>query len=321
MIKTIRKRKLRLGAKLLFIFLLLLVIGAVWQKVMMDMELRKYPPKGHIYRINSHDIHLYGTGKGESTIVFIAGSGTPSALTDFYYLQSQLQPYARTISYDHAGFGWSETTNIPRTIDTVAEELHELLHKAGEKAPYILVGHSLASLEALRYAQKYPDEVNGILLLDGGSPEYYAQDSEMRSYVINRVFAGFRATGMVRALGNVGLLLPFTGENIRNKQLPDEIKSLDAAMYYNHIGEYSNVDAIKNIHANAQSVIEGGHLKDIPLIILSSDTGEDWVKSQKQLMNWSNDSYQETLPHSEHYIHWSNREEVLGKVLETLKLN
>ncbi|MBE9917432.1 alpha/beta hydrolase [Paenibacillus donghaensis] len=320
MIKIIRKRKIGLGAKLLFIVLLLLVIGVVWQKLMMDMEQRKYPPQGHIYRVNSHDIHLYGTGKGDSTVVFIAGSGTPSAFTDFYYLQKQLQPYARTISYDHAGFGWSETTNIPRTIDIVAEELHELLLKADEKAPYILVGHSLASLEALRYAQKYPNEVKGILLLDGGSPEYYEQVSEMKSYFINRMFAGFRATGMVRALGNVGVLLPFTGENIRNKQLPDEIRGLDTAMYYNHIGEYSNINAIKNINKNARSVIEGGHLKDIPLIILSSDSGEDWVKSQKQLLNWSKQSYQETLPHSEHYIHWSNKEEVLGRILEMLKL-
>ncbi|WP_200901430.1 alpha/beta fold hydrolase [Paenibacillus sp. DMB20] len=198
MIKKMRKRRLRIGMKLLLIVLLLLGIGGIWQNAMMKIESRKHAPKGQIYHINAHDMHLYGVGKGEVTVVFIPGSGTPSAYTDFYYLQNKLQPYSRTVSYDHAGFGWSGKTDIPRTIDTVVDELHELLQKAGENPPYILVGHSLASLEAIRYAQKYPGEVKGIVLLDGGSPEYYAKDSETKSYWINRIFAGFRATGVIR---------------------------------------------------------------------------------------------------------------------------
>ncbi|NKI20356.1 alpha/beta hydrolase [Paenibacillus dendritiformis] len=305
--KKTRKRRLGRGVKLLIIVIILLIIGGIWQNVMMKIELRKYSPKGQLYHINSHNIHLYGVGQGRSTVVFIAGSGTPSAYTDFYYLQSKLQTYSRTISFDHAGFGWSEKTSIPRTIDTVVEELHELLQKAGEKAPYILVGHSLASLEAIRYAQKYPNEVKGILLLDGGSPEFYAKDSEMKSYFINRFFAGFRVTGVARALGAFGVLLPFSGENIRYKSLPDELKSIDIAMYYNRIGESSNISTIRNINENAQSVIEGGYLKDIPLLILSSDSGGDWEDVQKQLIHWSNQSHQETLPNSKHYIHWSNQ--------------
>ncbi|MFD0713372.1 alpha/beta fold hydrolase [Paenibacillus sp. GCM10027626] len=321
MIKTTRKRRLSIGFRLLLIVLILLLSGGIWQNEMMKVEFRKYLPKGQIYQINSHDIHLYGVGQGESTIVFISGSGTPSAFTDFYYLQNELQPYSRTVSYDHAGFGWSEKTNIPRTIDIVVEELHELLQKAGEQAPYILVGHSLASLETIRYAQKYPDEVKGIILLDSGSPEYYAKESEMKSYLINRIFAGFRVTGVVRALGTFGVLLPFTGENIRNQSLPNEIKGMDVAMYYNHIGESNNLNAIRNMNENAQSVIEGGYLKDIPLLILSSDSGSDWEEVQKELLHWSDESRQETLPDSEHYIHWSNREAVLEKILEMVKLN
>ncbi|WP_200901431.1 hypothetical protein [Paenibacillus sp. DMB20] len=92
-------------------------------------------------------------------------------------------------------------------------------------------------------------------------------------------------------------------------------------MYYNHVGEYSNVNAIRLINENAQAVIEAGHLKDIPLLILSSDSGGDWEEVQRQLLHWSNQSEQETLPHSEHYIHWSNQEAVSEKILNMLNLN
>lgn len=57
----------------------------------------------------------------------------------------ELKPYGGTVSFDKAGFGWSEKTDIPRTIDILSEELHELLKKSGQSSPYILVGNSLFS--------------------------------------------------------------------------------------------------------------------------------------------------------------------------------
>ncbi|TKI57616.1 alpha/beta hydrolase [Brevibacillus antibioticus] len=313
---TVKKRML----KNLIVVLLLLGIGSIWQDVMIDKESRKFLPQGNLYTINSHNMHLYGLGEGNTTIVFIAGSGTPNAFTDYYYYQQELQQYARTVSYDRAGFGWSEKTNIPRTIDTIVEELHELLKKANESPPYLLVGHSLASLEVIRFAQQYPDEVKGILLLDSGSPEYYANDLEAKSLILNRFTAGLRVTGIARALGSAGILLPFAGENLRYDLLPNEMKEIDIAMYYRHLGDSSNLNFISHMNENAKVVMDGGYLKDIPFLILSSESGSDWDEVQQQLLHWSNKSVRETIPASQHYIHWSNKEVVLKKIVETLTL-
>lgn len=314
-----KKRRARIGYKPLFVVLQLLLIGSIWQSAMRGIETREYGPIGRTYTVGGHDAHMYGAGAGPSTVVFLAGAGTPSAYTDFYYLQNELKPYFRTISYDRPGFGWSKRTDAPRTIDTVAEELRELLRLAGEQPPYTLVGHSLASLEAIRYAQLYPHEVKGVMLLDGGSPEYYAEDSEMKSYAINRAFAALRTTGIVRALGAVGVKLPITGESIRSKSLPLELRKLDAAMYYNHVGDSANLDVIKHINENARTVIEGGPLRGIPLRIVSADSGGQWEQVQKQLLLWSDRSQQVTLPYSDHYIHWSNRETVVAQIKEMIE--
>ena len=176
----------------------------------------------------------------------------------------------------------------------------------------------MASLEVIRFAQKYPNEVKGIVLLDGGSPGFYANDSEIKSYILNRFSAGLRVTGIARAFGNLGIKLPLLGENLRYNGLPSDINKIDIAMYYKYLGNTSNLEYIKNINENAKEVIKNGHLNNIPLVIISSDSGESWEKTQKELLNWSNNSSKETLYNSSHYIHWTNTDYIVEKIKELI---
>lgn len=312
--RTFKRNTFSLG-----LFVGLLVIGVFWQMTMKKIEMRQYAPVGELINVNGYDMHFYNKGEGDSTIVFIAGSGTPNSYVDFYYLQNELQKYANTVSFDQAGYGWSEDTKNSRTIDNIVSDLHVLLEESNQSPPYIFVAHSLASLEAFRYVQLYPEEVQGIILLDGGSPQFYANYSEIKALLINRMMAALRATGINRALGSIGVKLPLLGENVRYKNLPDEIKEVDEAMYYNFIGDSSNLDMIKYMNENAQKVIDNGDLQDIPLLILSTDNGGEWGKVQLELLDWSNNSSQKKIEGSKHYLHWSNKERVLAEVLEFLK--
>ena len=61
------------------------------------------------------------------------------------------------------GYGFSDTADTPRDIDTVLEETKEALTLAGESGPYILFPHSLSGIEAIYWGQKYPSEVKGII--------------------------------------------------------------------------------------------------------------------------------------------------------------
>lgn len=56
---------------------------------------------------------------------------------------------------------------LPRTAAAVATELHELLRAQDIAAPYVLVPHSLGGLYAHRFAQLYPQDVAGLVWLDG----------------------------------------------------------------------------------------------------------------------------------------------------------
>jgi pimeloyl-ACP methyl ester carboxylesterase len=304
--------------KILFLLAFMIVAGGIWQIIMERYEADQYLPSGKIITVNTHKMHTYSLGNGKDTLVFIAGSGTTSAYTDFYYMQQELSAYTKTFSYDHAGLGWSEGTDIPRTIDNVTAELHELLRETGHTAPYVLVAHSLGSLEAVRYAQRYQGEVKGIILLDGGSPEYYADYPEWNSILLNRTSAVLRITGINRLLGGFGLMLPFVGEDTRNHLLPEDIKKIDAAMYYNKLGSSENLKGLGLINENAKTVIRNGYLEDIPLLALSAKSDDKWTKAQEELLNWSDRSRGIVMKESKHYLHWTNKDSVIAEILEFL---
>jgi pimeloyl-ACP methyl ester carboxylesterase len=57
---------------------------------------------------------------------------------------------------------------MPRTSTQIAKELHTLLQNAGEKPLYVLVGHSFGTANVRIYNGLYPNEVVGMVLVDGG---------------------------------------------------------------------------------------------------------------------------------------------------------
>jgi pimeloyl-ACP methyl ester carboxylesterase len=60
----------------------------------------------------------------------------------------------------------SSPAPMPRTVQSMAADLHALLRKAGVPGPYLLVAHSYGGLIVRYYAQKYPRDVAGMVLVD-----------------------------------------------------------------------------------------------------------------------------------------------------------
>lgn len=93
--------------------------------------------------------------------------GNGKSLRRFFSIVRGLRQHAKIAVYDRFGYGYSDLTGRKRDIDSITDEVHELLQVSGQKPPYLFVGHSLGALETIRYAQRYPEEVKAILLIDG----------------------------------------------------------------------------------------------------------------------------------------------------------
>ncbi|MCL2588034.1 MAG: alpha/beta hydrolase [Oscillospiraceae bacterium] len=132
----------------------------------------KHPAPGELVRVNGHHMHVFSEGQGAHTLVFLSGHGTASPTLDFKPLWSRLTDKYRIAVVEKFGYGWSDITKRPRDLDTMLAETREALQLAGIAPPYVLVPHSLSGLEAIYWAQKYPEEVEAIIALDPSIPAF-----------------------------------------------------------------------------------------------------------------------------------------------------
>jgi pimeloyl-ACP methyl ester carboxylesterase len=130
------------------------------------------PPLGRYYNVGGQRLLLHRSGSGSPAVVFLSGAGTVGL--DYLNVQQRAAALTTSVVYDRAGTGWSDRAELPRTSAEVTDELRELLRTAGVPAPCLLAGHSLGGLYARHYAQRFPGEVAGLLLLDPAHEDYNA---------------------------------------------------------------------------------------------------------------------------------------------------
>jgi pimeloyl-ACP methyl ester carboxylesterase len=80
-------------------------------------------------------------------------------------VQSDLAKTTRVCSYDRAGLGWSEAGGDGYRAARVPDELHRLLERAGERGPFVIVGHELGAAFARLYASRFRSEIAALVLV------------------------------------------------------------------------------------------------------------------------------------------------------------
>ena len=91
-------------------------------------------------------LHIHCEGTGAPAVVFDSGLGLDGS--GWFGSEAQVGLAAarltRACAYDRAGRGQSDPpTALPHSNRQMARELFALLEKAGERGPFVLVGHSM----------------------------------------------------------------------------------------------------------------------------------------------------------------------------------
>lgn len=319
MLKRVRKIMISLLAALL----LLVGIGSAYQWYGAANDAKTYIPTGKLYEVAGHKMHLYAGGEGDTTVVFASGWGTANPYADFSHLYEGLKSHAKFVVYDRFGYGFSDTTGRRRDIDTITDEIHELLIDSGQKPPYIFVGHSLGSLETIRYAQRFPTEVKAILLIDGGSPEYYA--SRQGFTVVPLIYRALRTTGVLRALYHSNGFAEWASDQSNGELLlTEDLKKLSHTSILLKSGNQDMTDEIRQSQRNAEIILAGKKPLDIPLTVLTADyfgklsDDKAWEDSEAAFPTWSTTGQQIIVPNSSHYIHSYQPEQVVSELLKLI---
>jgi pimeloyl-ACP methyl ester carboxylesterase len=120
--------------------------------------------------IGGRALFISCTGTGSPTVVLEAGSG--NGADTWAGIQSEVARFTRVCSYDRAGIGQSDpAAGGVRTVQDSVDDLHALLAAADISGPIVLVGHSVGGLIVRLYSSQYPDEVAGLVLVDGMPPD------------------------------------------------------------------------------------------------------------------------------------------------------
>ncbi|MBV2153026.1 alpha/beta fold hydrolase [Kitasatospora sp. SUK 42] len=143
-----------------------LAAGAVRHLVLVAREERARPMPGKLVDVGGHRMHVLAEGEagGGPTVVWMPGVHAPGE--ELGRLHTMLTPLTRSVLVDRFGSGWSDVGPFPRTTAGEAGELLAALEAAGERPPFVFVGHSFGGLLVANAARRRPDLVAGLVLLD-----------------------------------------------------------------------------------------------------------------------------------------------------------
>lgn len=315
--KRIRSKFLKVIFIIVAVIVLFIIVSFIRHKICSFRERKLLTPLGKIVEVNGHNMSVYTEGEGDKTLVFLSGGGTCSPILDFKSLYSLLSNEYKIAVVEKFGYGFSDVVDEQRDIDTMLSETRMALEKAGIEGPYVLCPHSMSGLEALYWAQKYPEEVEAVIGLDMAVPAYY---DEMRiSIPITKLGQYGAALGITRWIPSLA-----ESDAIKAGTLSEEEKEIYRAVFYQRTATVTMIDEVKAVKDNAKKVKENG-VPQVPMLLFISNgsggtgfTEETWRRIPKEyIAGCDNASYIEL--DCPHYVHDYEYEKISEEIRNLLK--
>lgn len=249
--------------------------GAIYQALATSRDRQQFLPPGNIIEIDGNNWHYQIMGQGHPTV--IVDSGTGGTHLDWQFVQPEVAKFTRILTYDRAGYGWSDLSSEPRTSEQVISELRQLLRKVEIEPPYVLVGMSLSGLFSRSFAYNYPEEVVGMLLVDVAhekmyekAPTEWVEFNKRLEELLIRVFPFLGRIGLFRLLVTFDYLPLAAG---LFQKFPPSVQPLAKAIYSqtNFWEAFSQESVALSISMNqVEQARKTKPFPEIPLIVLSS---------------------------------------------------
>jgi pimeloyl-ACP methyl ester carboxylesterase len=252
---------------LIALLLALIVMGAIYQAVASSKDAKTFKPVDQMVDVNGIQMRLDCRGSGSPTVILESGASMSGIA--WARIHDDVAKFTRVCSYDRAGMGWSDGVGEELSPQQVSELLHALLEIGGENPPYLLVGHSLGGIYVRAFANLFPADVVGMVLVDSSHdtqnlqlPAEIQKLNSMQDYAFKfcqwtAPFGLVRATKMMDSLSSS---IPITSE--------EKVPML-AGMYRTpYCGASAREMAMFNAYASQPKELNS--LGDIPLIVLSS---------------------------------------------------
>ena len=257
-----------------FLSFILLFLGAtfIFHRISLVKEQASLTPVGQTVLVNGHQMNVYVEGDGPETIVFLSGAGIASPILDFKNVSDSLSKKYKVVIVERAGYGYSEDSNQSRDVMEVLSETRQALSQANVTGPFIILSHSMASLESLAWQEKYPDEVKALVGLDWALPASYEDLKDNQALLTIAYWSS-----------KIGLLRYFPESfYIKNPTLTETERQQYKLLAYKQLMSQAMLHESRLVKENAKKVSSSINPKIPTLLMVSNGEGTSFSQSEWQ---------------------------------------
>jgi pimeloyl-ACP methyl ester carboxylesterase len=242
--------------------------------------------------VGGRKLHVNVLGRGSPAVVLEAGIAASSL--SWALVARRVAEFTTVVTYDRAGFGWSDPAGHRCTALDAAHDLHLLLECAGIRGPLVLVGHSFGGLIARVFEQQYPERLAGLVLVDPVSRTEWRELNEERKRMLARGVLLSRRGEFLARLGVVRLALKLLMSGSRRiprllarasagpgagitERLTGEVRKMPPELWPAVAAHWSKArcframaDALENLPFSVEQIDESRTMGDLPAIVLSA---------------------------------------------------
>lgn len=248
-------------------------------------------PPGKLVDVNGTKLHIRAEGQKNDLPTLILESGAGGGTDVFHWVNEGLKNNMRVVRYDREGKEFSESSKDSITPEFYARQLHQLLEIAGEKPPYILVGHSMGGVYNRIFRDLYPNEVKGLVFVDSSHPEQWKLLAEDGLFPKNQIpLIKFVAT--LADMGIMGAYNEIFNPKSIDEYLPQECRNrkMDLTAYSGDVYRRS----LKENNINDDILLragQAGRLDSLPVLVFTATKQygdpQIWFEMQKELKELS----------------------------------
>jgi pimeloyl-ACP methyl ester carboxylesterase len=309
----------------------LIVAGLLYQRIGAWRDRRHFTNSGRWVEANGCAFYVVEKGQGGPTVVF--ESGIAASHLNWHCIQNAVSGFARTVSYDRPGLGWSNACATARTPSNIAAELHQLLQRAGVNPPYVLVGHSFGGFVMRRFALTYPYDVSSVVLVDPMRCDEWPPVNQAAQTTVNRAvrlcgfaipiaqlgIARLAVTSLLCRSGRASRWLTRAGGDgakhvmgrVRQEigKMPREAWPIVAA-HWSRPDFYAGVRAyVGAVPGAVHEMLAADPIRSIPVVVLTPDSSTPL--SVEALSQIADNIRQVTVPDSAHWVHLDQPQAVI----------
>ena len=302
-----------------------LLSGAGYEQLMRRRARQAYPVPGRLVDVGGgRRIQIDCRGAGSPTVVLESGLDHIGSL-GWAAVHDSIAATTRVCAYSRAGIMWSDASDAPFDLTSMARDLHTALAAAGERAPYVMVGHSIGGPYVMSFTHAYPFEVKGLVFVDASHPDQFTRFRDITGKSLApppgevKLGAALAWTGLVRLLpvGATPASWPVETARVAPPFLPLSVAAL--------------AKETPAVPATLAAVREMRRLDDRPLVLLTAGreqpqaaldamglTREQGVRLRDTMRAlhddqtaWSRQGRHELVPDAGHYIQFDRPDVVV----------